>query len=334
LETNPLIPPLLAGIATAFALHFMLARARLPLDRPNERSLHSSPIPRSGGFAVVPAILLAWLLVEPQAPWPLVAGVGAVFLVSLVDDLRGLSVGLRLACHLIASFFVVIAVLGTSLGPIALAIAVVSIVWVTNLFNFMDGSDGLAGGMALIGFGSYGLGAWISADLGFASVCFTVAAAAAAFLVYNFQPARVFLGDCGSIPLGLLAGTLGLFGWARSLWPLWFPVVVFSPFIADASVTLVRRLARKERVWQAHREHYYQRLIRSGWSHRRTALTEYVLMLACGVIAMSGMDLDSKVQAVLVSGVVLVYLILMLLVDRVWGRHNRVFPRPAQQRDG
>jgi UDP-N-acetylmuramyl pentapeptide phosphotransferase/UDP-N-acetylglucosamine-1-phosphate transferase len=110
----------------------------------------------------------------------------------------------------------------------------------------------------------------------------SIAAAAAAFLLFNFHPARIFLGDAGSTTLGFLAAGLGLTGWHYGVWSLWVPLLVFSPFIVDASVTLARRLMRGEKFWQAHRSHYYQRLVLSGWSHRRTALAEYGVMVCCG----------------------------------------------------
>src|SRR6476659_1011719 len=112
---------------------------------------------------------------------------------------------------------------------------------------------------------------------------FCVAAAAAAFLLFNFHPARIFMGDAGAIPLGFLAATLGVTGWINGLWPLWLPVLVFSPFIADASVTLAKRALRGEKIWQAHREHYYQRVVRAGFGHRNMALLGYILMFAAGI---------------------------------------------------
>ena len=167
-----------------------------------------------------------------------------------------------------------------------LALAVLAVTWLTNLYNFMDGSDGLAAGMALFGFGAFALAAFAAGDMALAVFSASLAGAAAAFLLFNFAPARIFLGDVGSVPLGFLAGALGLAGWRDDAWPLWFPALVFAPFIFDASVTLLRRLVRGEPVWRAHREHYYQRLVRLGTGHRATALAAYALMLACAAAAL------------------------------------------------
>jgi UDP-N-acetylmuramyl pentapeptide phosphotransferase/UDP-N-acetylglucosamine-1-phosphate transferase len=194
-------------------------------------------------------------------------------------------------------------------------------VWVTNLYNFMDGSDGLAGGMALFGFGAYALAAWLADDAVFVLVAASIATAAAAFLIFNFPPAKVFMGDAGSIPLGFLAGALGILGWRIGHWPLWFPVLVFSPFIIDASLTLARRVLRRERFWEAHRSHYYQRLVQLGWGHRNTALAEYALMAACGAIALWALGQPLALQWTAVGGAVAAYLVLALLIDGAWRRH-------------
>jgi hypothetical protein len=180
---------------------------------------------------------------------------------------------------------------------VELFVLIVAVAWITNLYNFMDGSDGLAGGMATIGFGAYGVAAWIGQDAALAALCLALSAAAFAFLVHNHHPARMFLGDVGSIPLGFLAAALGIVGWRNDVWPLWFPVLVFGPFIGDATITLVRRLLRRERVWQAHREHYYQRMVRMGFGHRGTAWTGYTVMLLCAGAALVGRAQAPAVQA-------------------------------------
>jgi hypothetical protein len=108
---------------------------------------------------------------------------------------------------------------------------------------------------------------------------------------------RIFLGDVGSIPLGFLAGALGLVGWRNDAWPLWFPVLVFGPFIGDATVTLLRRLVRGDKVWKAHREHYYQRMVLMGLGHRRTAWMAYIVMGVCAAVALLGRSQAPWLQA-------------------------------------
>jgi len=311
---------LLPSIALALSLLilFVLLRSgaarRLAMDQPNQRSLHVVPVPRVGGIAMVLAVLIAWSLQPGSSPL-LASLTAALALVSAVDDRIGLPVALRLAAHGLAALALV---LGTGIGDAWLAVGLVIIfVGMTNLYNFMDGSDGLAGGMALFGFTAYACAAH-AVPLGAMSLA--VAAAAAGFLVFNFPPAKVFMGDAGSIPLGFLAASLGLLGWRQGLWPLWFPLLVFSPFVVDASVTLLRRLTRGERVWQAHREHYYQRLIRMGWGHRRTALAEYALMAAVAGSALAGRSATPALQVLILAGWGAVYLGLMAAVDQRWQR--------------
>jgi UDP-N-acetylmuramyl pentapeptide phosphotransferase/UDP-N-acetylglucosamine-1-phosphate transferase len=290
----------------------------LPLDRPNERSLHATPTPRIGGLGIVAGVVLAFLLIRAE---PLAALVAGLALVSFIDDRRHVPIVLRFGAHALAAVIFIL-VLDPHVHPLWQGALVLAVVWMTNLYNFMDGSDGLAGGMALFGFGAYALGAWLAGDVVMAVAAGAVAAAALTFLAFNFPPAKVFMGDAGSIPLGFLAAALGLIGWHAGNWPLWFPMLVFSPFIVDATVTLARRVLRGERFWHAHRTHYYQRLVQLGWGHRNTALAEYALMAGCGAGALWALGQQPSAQLSLAAGAALVYVVLTVLVDLAWRRHS------------
>ena len=270
------------------AVQLLLTRfARFALDRPNERSLHEHPVPRTGGIAVLIGVAAAVPFGGIEV-WPTLGLALLLALVSFADDVKGLPIAARLGAHLVAAGVLV----WYELSPIYLwqaALIVLGIAWLTNLYNFMDGSDGLAAGMTLIGFAAYTVAAALADEPELATTCLCIAAAAAAFLVFNFHPARIFLGDVGSIPLGFLAGALGVVGWNDEAWPLWFPLAVFAPFIADATLTLGRRLVRGERVWHAHRDHYYQRMVQSGLGHRGTAYVAYGLMVLCAGAALAGL---------------------------------------------
>lgn len=314
--------PLTAFAAALFAV-WWLARGRLSnlvLDHPNPRSLHESPLPRTGGLGLHAGAQLALATLAPNLPAALWIAFIVLMLVSFWDDLREIPAAARLAVHLAVCGLFVAAVLPGEYGLLPVAVTAIAIAWMANLYNFMDGSDGLAGGMALIGFSIYGAAAWLAGSVEFALVNFSIAAAAGAFLVFNFHPARIFLGDAGAVPLGFLAAALGLIGWLQRDWAWWFPVLVFAPFIADASVTLVRRLLRGEKIWQAHREHYYQKLVRLGWGHRKTALAEYALMLASGLLALAALALPGGMQAVALAAAAGAYVIIMVSIDRVWRR--------------
>jgi UDP-N-acetylmuramyl pentapeptide phosphotransferase/UDP-N-acetylglucosamine-1-phosphate transferase len=304
--------------ATALVIYALLASGlawRLAVDEPNHRSLHSTVVPRIGGLAMVACLLPLWLISPVPA---LLTGLAALLAaLSFIDDRGGVPVRVRFAVHLAAALCWARWGAGNDSWGVALA-AMLAIGWMTNLYNFMDGSNGLAGGMALFGFSAMGWAA--DANPGLAFAAWSAAAAAAGFLLFNFHPARVFMGDAGSIVLGFLAGALGLAGWQQGLWPLWFPLLAFSPFVVDATVTLLRRGLRGEKVWQAHREHYYQRLVRMGWSHRRTALAEYALMAA---VALSALALRAAPPLMQIAGLVLwavLFLLLMVQVDFRWRR--------------
>jgi UDP-N-acetylmuramyl pentapeptide phosphotransferase/UDP-N-acetylglucosamine-1-phosphate transferase len=312
------LPALLAFAGVALAIAFALRRARrlLPLDRPNERSLHATPTPRIGGMAMMAVLLPVALATLPGSiSW--VAPMAVLAAVSAVDDFRGLPVAVRLAVQGAVAAWAVAAWLGGA-SPWIWPAAWFATVWMTNLYNFMDGSDGLAGGMALFGFGAYAAASWLAGDPALAAASLSIAAAAGAFLCFNFHPARVFLGDAGSIPLGFAAAALGIAGWTAGHWPAVFPVLVFAPFVADATLTLARRLARGDRVWQAHNSHYYQRLIRMGLGHRRTALLEYGLMASVGITAVAA--LSGGLLWPVAAAWAAVLAVLAAAVDRRWSR--------------
>jgi UDP-N-acetylmuramyl pentapeptide phosphotransferase/UDP-N-acetylglucosamine-1-phosphate transferase len=254
------------------------------LDYPNERSLHHRPVPRLGGVAVAFGIATGVPFVSPAEWWPLWFGALLLVWVSFIDDIIGLPIVARLVAHFVtAGGFVFLVLLSRTNGWSILTI--VAIVWMINLYNFMDGMDGLAGGMAVFGFGFLAIAAWLSGNGPLALINASIVGAAAAFLLFNFHPARVFLGDAGSTAFGFLAAGIGLIGWRDGVWSLWLPILVFSPFIIDATVTLLKRILQGEKFWQAHRSHYYQRLVLSGWGHRKTVLAEYGLMVLCGILA-------------------------------------------------
>ena len=315
----------LTAFAAALVAIWWLARGRLStlvLDHPNPRSLHESPLPRTGGLGLHAGAQLALAIIAPNLPAALWIAFIVLMLVSFWDDLREIPAAARLAVHLAACGLFVAAVLPGEYGILPAVVAVLAIAWMANLYNFMDGSDGLAGGMALIGFSIYGAAAWLAGSVEFALVNFSIAAAAAAFLVFNFHPARIFLGDAGAVPIGFLAAALGLIGWLQRDWAWWFPVLVFAPFIADASVTLLRRLLRRERVWQAHRDHYYQKLVRLGWGHCKTALAEYALMLGSGLLALAALALPAAMQAMALAAAAGAYFTIMVSIDRAWARRG------------
>lgn len=313
--------PIMAFI-TALAIFLLLLETRLAtvaLDKPNHRSLHTRLTPRTGGVGVIISTLLIWLVAGISSVW--IVPVLFLLFISLLDDMRGLSVRWRLLAQLLTSS-VAVGFLMPGAHLLLQVLAVLGITWLINLYNFMDGSDGLAGGMAIFGFGSYAIAAGMGDFQPLTVMSSVIVASCIAFLIFNFHPARIFLGDSGSVPLGFLAGALGLYGWQVGAWPIWFPLLVFSPFIMDATIVLIKRMTLGERVWEAHKNHYYQRLIRMGWSHRTTALAEYALMILVGS---SAILLKEQSQFVVLFGLSLwlvTYLSVMILIDKLWVKHQ------------
>lgn len=265
------------------------------LDMPNERSSHTTPTMRGGGIAIVCTIMLAgvWLFGEQREPMTIAMTglVGGLAAVSFLDDCLSLSTWLRLGCHLVAAvvmLYLLCRVAGfgwerVAMWPAALVLFLIWLVGYTNAFNFMDGINGLASGQAFVtGLGTaliIGVGghAWES-PLVYLSVA--ISGAAAGFMPYNFPKARVFMGDAGSAPLGFVLGGLVIAGSWRYGWWLLLPLAMLhANFVLDTGITLVRRIIAGSPWYSAHREHFYQRLVRSGESHSYVTLLELLIQL-------------------------------------------------------
>ena len=319
----------LAGVALMLWLAPLLGL----IDQPNARSLHLKPTPRGGGLGVMAGIVAGWLVAAlaghalPQAGW-IVAGLGLLALVSLLDDRYGLAPGWRFASHLVASVLVVLGGLGLTVlvlpglavglpVSVGVVLTVLGVGWCINLFNFMDGMDGLAAGMAVIGFAALAALGVLAGHTDFALAALAVSAAGAGFLVFNFPPARIFLGDVGSVPLGFLMAVFVLWLQADDIAPLWLGLLAFAPFVLDATVTLLRRLWRREAFWQAHRSHYYQRAALAMDSHRRVLLISYGLMAGCALSAVLIYQAPAAVQWPALVGWALVFAFCAWRIDRV-----------------
>jgi len=331
--------PILVTFVVAALLAWLLTRARgrwRVLDIPNERSLHTQPTPRTGGVALLAGagagMFTTWQQGYAVADTSTILAILTLALLALVDDRHNLGAGLRLLVQTV----VVAALLYFNGLPdtpaMLLPIALLFLVWMINLYNFMDGMDGFAAGMAGIGFGTYALLAWQAGHMEFALGCAIIAAAAAGFLLLNFPPARLFMGDSGSTVLGLLAGVVILQAHVAGILPLWLGMLVFSPFIVDASITLAARVLRGERFWMPHKSHYYQRLVQLGWGHRRTVLAEYTLMMACSGTAVVTAGKTIYAQTSIITVWSILYLLIMRLISgaerRKERKHDTIRPAP------
>ena len=290
-----LLPMLAGAILSAAAATGLVTRSlrrRAILDHPNERSSHAVPTPRGGGWGMLVVVGPGWLGLGVN---PLVlAGVAVLAAVSWIDDRRNLAPEPRLLAQVLA-VLLGLAALGDQArlfqgwlpGWLDHVIAGLCWLWFINLFNFMDGIDGLAGGetvsvtaglVLVTGSASLGVGAGA-----LTAPALLLAGAGLGFLVWNWQPARVFMGDVGSVPLGFCLGWLLLAAAANGLWLAALLLPLY--FVADATITLLRRVAAGKPVLQAHREHFYQRAVQRGWSHARVVAA--VLVTNAALIALT-----------------------------------------------
>ncbi len=258
---------------TALVRRWAISRA--VIDRPNARSLHAVPTPRGGGLAIALSVLLleGGFLVLGVLPFRIgVASwlaTGILALLGMRDDLKSLSAATRFGVQVAVCVVWTGWVLAASpevwaiLRVIALS---VSMVWIINLYNFMDGSDGLAATQSIC---AAGVGAWLAYRLGLSSVAWSawlLAACSVGFLRWNWPPARIFLGDVGSYFLGGKFAVLAVTTFSLGS-PPWFWCILLGPFVVDATLTLLRRMRGGERWLVAHRTHAYQLLAQTGWSH-------------------------------------------------------------------
>jgi Fuc2NAc and GlcNAc transferase len=283
-----------AALLTAAVRHIAIRRG--VLDVPNARSSHVTATPRGGGLAIVLSASAALLCLAFAGALPLrlavvlVGGGGAVAAVGFADDHRPVAAGVRLAVHLLAAVWAVAWLGGfpeIALGPQTLylgwignVVAVLGVMWVLNLFNFMDGIDGIAASEAVFVTGAVlpamsVLG--IPAAIGAASLI--VGAAALGFLVWNWPPARIFMGDIGSGYVGYAIAALALACGGHNPTAVWVWLILGGVFFVDATVTLGRRLLRGERAHEAHRSHAYQWLARRWGSHGKVTLAVLVVNL-------------------------------------------------------
>lgn len=286
---------LLTGAVRAYALRSDL------IDVPNERSSHDRPTPRGGGIAFAGVFLAAVLGLTAAGSLPFATGaalLGGGLLVAGVgwlDDRRSLSSRTRAAVHFLAAFWALawlggiptlsLGAVQVELGPAGYLLGALGVVWLINLYNFMDGIDGLAGGEAVLVGGLAGALLWLGADPTLAGITWLLAASAAGFLLWNWAPARIFMGDVGSGFLGYTFAVLAVASEQRGTLPLLVWCLLLAVFLVDATATLARRLAQGERWYEAHRSHAYQRAVQAGHPHARVVLVVAALDLALGGLA-------------------------------------------------
>jgi UDP-N-acetylmuramyl pentapeptide phosphotransferase/UDP-N-acetylglucosamine-1-phosphate transferase len=298
------------------------------LDVPGQRSSHSVPTPRTGGFAIFAAIVIPMFFYWNELA-SLCAGVSAVVLLAALDDLRSLDRRLRLICQCLIAGAVLWAMLGSRSpqnpetfvllsGLLGAFLGLLWLVTMINAYNFMDGINGIAAAQAVIG----GLALTVLfvgvGDEGGAVASVAAAAAGIGFLPWNFPRAAVFMGDVGSTALGLLFGALVLRVAADGV-PLIAAALPFAPFVLDSGATIALRAYRREAFFSMpHRLHFYQRLVTGGWSHASVTLTWSLLALACSLVAVAYGTLTPELRLISAALLVFVHLVIGAAISMRW----------------
>lgn len=277
-----LVPAVAAGLTLILVWplrRYLLVRNLV--DLPDSRRSHAVPTPRGGGLAMAAGLGLAglFLVLRYGQGWSLLLLFMLLSGLGWLDDRHDLNVVWRLLVQLAIASFAVISVgvpaviefgpLSVASGPLLTMLAIVAVVWLINLHNFMDGSDGLAAGQGIWSGLAFGLAFSLSQAWFEALVAFSLTGACLGFLYWNRPPARVFMGDSGSLLLGGSVAWLALSGAASGTVGVLTSAIICSLFVVDASATLLRRMMAGQRWYNPHRSHAYQRLITSGWSHGR-----------------------------------------------------------------
>ena len=325
---------LLLTVLSYFFVHLIrrYAEHRRIMDHPNERSSHSTPTPRGGGLAIVVVVTGTglWSMREADPGRVLVYIVCGLVIAYLGwrDDVHSLSTRVRFAVQgLVAAVSiyglgyareVTIPLVGElQLGAFGVVITFLWIVGLTNAYNFMDGIDGIAGGVALAG----GLG-WMmlatQANIPFAFwVALAIAASSLGFLGHNWSPAKIFMGDVASTFLGYTFAVLPLLSATKGGDALMLGTLLMWTFIMDAGVTFIRRALKRENVFAAHRTHLYQRLVIAGYSHRKVSALYISLTLLAGALSYAWSDGQSYAPPLIILGLPLIWILLSRYVSRL-----------------
>lgn len=316
---------LLTGLAREYSL-----RRRL-VDVPNERSSHTAPTPRGGGLAIVFVCLTSLLglaiagVLDGRLAAALAGPAAVIALVGWIDDHGHVPALWRLVVQIAAAMAAVLLLGGfqtldlgihvVKLGLAGHVLAILGLVWLTNLFNFMDGIDGIAAVEAAVVAGGGGFILLLAGSTGLGFAALATSAAAAGFLVWNWPPARVFMGDVGSGFLGFFFGVLALAGDRADALPVAIWGLLLAAFLFDATITVARRLGR-ERLYEAHRRHAYQRAVAAGASHRAVTLSVLALNIVLVGLAAAAWIRPGLTPLSIVVGLTLLIAVYVLVERR------------------
>lgn len=328
MEAISVLTPYLLAAAATVGLTGLVRRYALAheiLDIPNHRSSHVRPTPRGGGLGFVAVFLIGAAVIlyrsfpaKPGLPMALLGGI-PIAVVGWIDDRKRLSVWTRLGVQVLSAMWAVGWLGGLPdlelgegvlpLGFLAYPAGVLLVTWTTNFYNFMDGIDGLATVQGILGSAGLGFLLFLEGSHRAAHLYWLICATLAGFLVWNWPPARIFMGDVGSGFLGFTFAVLAIQTENRGHFPLGIWLMILGPFVVDATLTLVRRLLKRERFLEGHRTHAYQLAVQHGFSHRTVTLAWAAIDAL--MIGLSYVALDDRPHLVSIVGTSILSLILL-----------------------
>jgi len=292
----------LLGFAASYALTGVVRtyaeRTRM-VDSPNNRTLHEGDVPRGGGLSIVIVMLVCLALLgyayQNAVVLPVMAVTAMLGVLGWTDDKFGLGPLLKISVQIIVAVYAVVTIgsVGSAtiagyeleFGGLSVLLSVLWIVWMTNAYNFMDGIDGIAASHTAIV--ACVMGVWFALDhnAAMALFCYAIMAASLGFLIWNWTPARIFMGDVGSVTLGGVFAVLAIVGNVQDGVPLTAYIILFGVFLFDTIVTLLKRLIEGKVVWNPHREHFYQRATTTGLGHAGVTVGVVIATLALAALA-------------------------------------------------
>ncbi|SFB25444.1 MULTISPECIES: glycosyltransferase family 4 protein [unclassified Bacillus (in: firmicutes)] len=269
-------------------------------DKPNQRKVHQKIMPRLGGLAIYLSFIIGLLVAQPEGPYAnaIILGSLIIIITGFLDDMIELSAKIKLLGQLAAAGVVVIwggvnvefinLPFGGQIefGYLSIPLTIIWIVGITNAINLIDGLDGLAAGVSSIALITISGMAIIMGDAYVMTVGFIVFASTLGFLLYNFHPAKIFMGDTGALFLGYMIGVLSLLGFKNVTFiSLIIPVIILGVPISDTFFAIIRRLVNKQPLSAPDKSHLHHCLIRTGFSHRQAVLLIYAMAAIFGLAA-------------------------------------------------
>ncbi|MCE5328014.1 MAG: glycosyltransferase family 4 protein [Planctomycetaceae bacterium] len=342
---------MLLAMAIAAALTYLIgfpirsAGLRMNImDRPIHRSSHTEAVPRVGGVAIILGAFGAGLtLFKPTPAFAVGAGIGAMIaIISFLDDFRQMPSPVRFAVHLAVTLGTVLLIrlipdelnlpyLPLPLSPaLGVFLAVLFVVAFVNFFNFMDGINGIAAAQGIWGAGTMSLLLFWGGTANSVLAAAAVAGACLGFLPHNFPKARMFMGDVGSATLGFVLAMLTLLGAKQTKFPWIVFLMPLGVFIYDAAFTVIKRMIRGQKFYKAHREHHYQLLIRSGWSHTAVTCLQITMMTCWSAGALLYNHWGNAGRLALLTGLLGMMIVYSVLVHRTFRRHGAPADPAAQ----